>query len=101
MGFYESVGFILFLFGAFVHLRFVKPALKGKDTKSYYIGELPLFFRGLYYFFELSAYRKKCIEENKSLFISWLSIAIMIMFIFWLLAGLIILLCRVLSGEIP
>ena len=101
MGFYESVGFILFLFGAFIHLCFVKPALKGKDTKSYYIGELSFRFRGLYYFFELSAYRKKCIEENKSLFIWWLSIAIMIVFIFWLLAGLIILLYRVLSGEIP
>ena len=101
MGFYESIGFILFLLGAFVHLRFIKPTLKGKDTKSYYIGELPFSFRSLYYFFELSAYKKRCIKGKKSLFIWWLSIAIMIMFIFWLLAGLLILLYRVLSGEIP
>jgi len=51
VGFYESVGFILFLFGAFIHLCFVKPALKGKDTKSYYIAWISLFEKRHFYIF--------------------------------------------------
>jgi hypothetical protein len=85
MGPYERIGFLLFLSGGLVYFLLIWPTLTNNDRKSYYVGGHKLWFVyywGIYYFFDLAAYRRKRLREGKPLFVWWVSITIVILFVF-------------------
>jgi len=100
VSFYEVIGFLLFIAGALLYLCLIRPALKKEDRKGYYTGKLGYNFVGIYYFYDLSSYKRKRIKENKSIFIWWLSIIIIMSFIIWILVGLAFIVSLILSGEL-
>jgi hypothetical protein len=100
MSFYEIIGFLLFIAGSLIYLFLIRPTLKEEDRKGYSVGKLGYNFVGFYYFYDLSSYKRKCIKENKSIFVWWLSIIIIISLIIWILVGLAFLLTLILSGEL-
>jgi hypothetical protein len=103
MGPYERIGFLLFLSGGLVYFLLIWPTLTNNDRKSYYVGGHKLWFVyywGIYYFFDLAAYRRKRLREGKPLFVWWVSITIVILFVLWLIAGFVFLFSLILSGQL-
>lgn len=90
MDLYKRTGFILLVIIIAIHFGLIRPAIKKKWKETYYFGKLPFYLSGLYYFYELNAYKKQRVEENQSLWVWFLSIVLMGFFLLWLFPGSII-----------